>query len=139
MPELKRKRHKSATPPPPPDLKLRRVILVIPDREPARTQLMEDLASMGCQGLAEKPWGFREQRVVKELLVRPNQYDNSDRGNPGRWTEALWRAVYHFRTGGYGMANRKLEYVHGKFHGPVNPKDGYSVDDCIDERQKRML
>ncbi len=37
------------------------------------------------------------------------------------------------------MASRKDEFCHGKFGGAVNPKDGYAVDDCIDERQRRLL
>jgi hypothetical protein len=97
---------------------------------------MEDLNSMGCSGLVEKPWGFREERVVRELLGGvSNEFSNTVRGTPGRWTEALWRTVYKFRSGGLGMASRKDEFIRGKFEGAVNPKDGYAVDDCIDERQ----
>ncbi len=101
---------------------------------------MEDLNSMGCQGFAGKPWGFREERVVKELLGKlSNEFSNTARGVPSRWTEDMWRTVYGFRKGGLGMANRKDEYIRGKFQGAVNPKDGYAIEDCIDDRQRRLL
>ncbi len=37
------------------------------------------------------------------------------------------------------MANRKDEFVLGKFEGEVNLKDGFAVEDCIDERHRRLL
>lgn len=139
MPTLRRKRAGSATPPLS-EIKLRRVVPVLPGMEPEKSQLMEDLTSMGCQGLANKPWGFREESVVVELVgKRSNQYDNTDRADPHRWTEELWRTVYGFRAGGPGLANRKDEYVLGKFRGSVNPKDRYAVNDCINDRERKLL
>ena len=121
-------------------VKLRKVVPVIPSTEPERTELMDDLTTMGCLGLLDKPWGFREERMVRELLDgRSNEFDNTLRGAHRLWTEELWRAVYGFRSGGAGMANRKDEFIRGKFQGAVNPKDGYAVGDCIDERQRHLL
>jgi hypothetical protein len=37
------------------------------------------------------------------------------------------------------MANREDDFVQGKFEGAVNPKDGYAIEDCIDERNCRLL
>jgi hypothetical protein len=51
----------------------------------------------------------------------------------------MWRAVYAFRPGGLGLFSRKDEFCHGRFKGPVNPKDGYAVEDCIDDRHRRLL
>ena len=42
-------------------VKLRKVVPVIPSTEPERTELMDDLTTMGCLGLLDKPWGFREE------------------------------------------------------------------------------
>jgi hypothetical protein len=70
------------------------------------------LQVMGCSGLLEKPWGFKDDRIVKELLDGvSNEFDNSIRGQPIRWTEECWREVYHFSKGGGGLAGRKDEYV----------------------------
>lgn len=122
------------------EVKLRKVVPVLPSTEPEKAQLMEDLTSMGCQGFAEKPWGFMEERVVRELIGTPsNEFDNTLRATPTGWTEEIWRTVYGFRSGGLGMAGRKEEFVRGKFHGAVNPKDGYAVEDCTDERHRRLL
>ncbi len=58
------------------------------------------------------------------------------RAVPLLWMEEVWRLVYSFRLGGFGMANRKDDFVRGKFEGAVNPKDGYAIEDCKDERNR---
>ena len=121
-------------------MKLRKVIPVIPSTELEKSQLMEDLTSMGCLGLAEKPWDFKEERMVREILGKlSNEFDNTIQGIPTRWTEEAWRVVYGFRAGGVGMAGRKEEFIRGKFQGAINPKDGYAVEDCVDDRHRRLL
>jgi hypothetical protein len=95
---------------------------------------------MGCSGFLEKPWGFKDDRIVRELLDGvSNEFDNSIRGQPVRWTEECWREVYHFSKGGGGLAGRKDEYVKECFKDLPNPKDGYSIDDCKDPRHRRLL
>ena len=37
------------------------------------------------------------------------------------------------------MASWKDEFVHGKFRGAVNLKDGYAVEDCVHDRHRRLL
>ncbi len=70
------------------EVKLRKVIPVIPSTEPAKSQLMEDLTSMGCLGFAKKPWGFREEVMVRELLGKlSNEFDNTMRAVPHLWME----------------------------------------------------
>ncbi len=139
MPQLRRSRGGHASIPPA-EVKLRKVVPVVPSTEPAKSQLMEDLTSMGCLGFVDKPWGFKEESIVKELLGKlSNEFDNTPRAVPHLWTEDMWRTAYSFRPGGLGMASRKDEFCRGKFGGAVNPKVGYVVDDCIDERQRRLL
>jgi hypothetical protein len=42
---------------------------------------------MGCSDFLEKPWGFKDDRIVRELLDGvSNEFDNSIRGQPIRWT-----------------------------------------------------
>jgi hypothetical protein len=95
---------------------------------------------MGCSGLLEKPWGFKDEEVVKELLDSvSNELDNTIRATPTRWTEEVWREVYNFNTGGGGLAGRKDEYVKDCFKELPNPKDGYDIEDCTDPRHRRML
>ena len=79
------------------EVKLRKVIPVLPSTKPEKSHIMEDLAVMGCLGLADKPWGFKEEQMVKELLGKlSNQFDNTLRGIPTCWTEEGWREVYTF-------------------------------------------
>jgi len=121
-------------------VKLRRVVPVIPATVAEKSALSEDLTSMGCAEFLNKPWGFKEELIVQELVgKRSNQYDNTIRADPSKWTEKLWREVYHIRPGGVGMASRKDEWVRGKFRGPVNPKDGFAIEDCILNRHRRIL
>jgi hypothetical protein len=68
-----------------------------------------------------------------------NEFDNSIRGQPVKWTEECWREVYHFGKGGGGLAGRKNKYVKECFKDLPNPKDGYSIDNCKDPRHKRLL
>lgn len=139
MPQLRRNRPGTASASTV-EVKLRKVIPVIPSTEPEKSQLMEDLTSMGCQGLATKPWGFKEEYLLRELLEKPsNEFDGTLRAVPSLWKEELWRTVYGFRSGGLGMASRKDEFVRGKFRGAVNPKDGYAIEDCVDDRHRRLL
>jgi hypothetical protein len=105
-----------------------------------RGELLEDLQVMGCSGFLEKPWGFKDDRIVRELLDGvSNEFDNSIRGQPVKWTEECWREVYHFGKGGGGLAGRKDEYVKECFKDLPSPKDGYSIDDYKDPRHKRLL
>jgi hypothetical protein len=54
---------------------------------------------MGYSGLLEKPWGFKDDRIVRELLDGvSNEFDNSIRATPTRWTEECWREVYNFSS-----------------------------------------
>jgi hypothetical protein len=95
---------------------------------------------MGCSDFLEKPWGFKDDRIIRELLDGvSNEFDNSIQGQPIRWTEECWREVYHFSKGGGGLAGRKDEYVKECFKDLPSPKDGYSIDDCKDPRHRRLL
>jgi hypothetical protein len=95
---------------------------------------------MGCSGLLEKPWGFKDDRIVRELLDGvSNEFEHSIQASPVRWTEECWREVYNFSKGGGGMAGQKGEYVKDCFRALPSPKDGYAIEDCTDVRHKRVL
>ncbi len=64
MPRLRKSRLSS---PSTAEIKLQKVAPVVPAMEKENNQLMEDLTAMECVGLVEKPWGFKEERVVREL------------------------------------------------------------------------
>jgi hypothetical protein len=49
----------------PSEVKLRKVIPEVPRDEIERGELLEDLQAMGCSGFLEKPWGFKDDRVVR--------------------------------------------------------------------------
>jgi hypothetical protein len=124
----------------PSKVRIRKIVPEVPRNEVERGELLEDLQTMGCSGLLEKPWGFKDEEVVRELLDGVlNEFDNSIRAAPTRWTEEVWREVYNFSTGGGGLAGRKDEYIRDCFKELPNPKDGYSIEDCTDPRHRRML
>jgi hypothetical protein len=67
----------------PSEVKLRKVVPDVPRNETERGKLLEDLQTMGCSGLLEKPWGFKDDRIVRELLDGvSNEFDNSIRATP---------------------------------------------------------
>jgi hypothetical protein len=69
----------------PSEVKLRRVVPDVPRNETERGELLEDFQTMGCSELLEKPWGFKDDRIVKELLDGvSNEFDNSIRVTPTR-------------------------------------------------------
>jgi hypothetical protein len=95
---------------------------------------------IGCSSFLEKLWGFKDDRIFRELLDGvSNEFGNSIRGQPIRWTEECWREVYHFSKGGGGLAGRKDEYVKECFKDLPSSKDGYSIDDCKDLWHRRLL
>jgi hypothetical protein len=124
----------------PSEVKLRKVVPEVPRNETERGELLEDLLTMGCSGLLEKPWGFKDDWIVRELLDGvSNEFEHSIRASPIRWTEECWREVYNFSKGGGGMAGWKDEYVKNCFRALPSPKDGYAIEDCTDVRHRRIL
>jgi hypothetical protein len=73
---------------------------VVPGRsndEGEISNLHEDLARMGCEGLILVPWSFKDEQMVREVSEgAPNEFDNTLQGDPSRWTTDEWRAVYGF-------------------------------------------
>jgi hypothetical protein len=122
------------------EVKIRKVVPEVPRDETKRGELLEDLQRMGCSGLLEKPWGFKDDRIMRELLDgASNEFDNTIRVTPTRWTEECWREVYNFSTGGGGLAGRKDKYVKDYFKELPSSKDGYVIEDCMDPRHRRVL
>jgi hypothetical protein len=52
----------------PSEVKLRKIVPEVPRDETERGELLEDLQVMGCSGFLEKPWGFKDDWIVRELL-----------------------------------------------------------------------
>jgi hypothetical protein len=124
----------------PSKVRIRKIVPKVPRDKVERAELLEDLQTMGCSGLLKKPWGFKNEEVVRELLDGvSNEFDNTIRATPTRWTEEVWREVYNFNPGGGGLAGRKDEYVRDCFKELPNPKDGYDIEGCTDPRHRRML
>ena len=70
---------------------------------------------------------------------RPNIFDGTIRDRPQLWTADLWRDTYNIPRGGSDLSNRMEGHHEGRFMHQVHPKDGYSVGDCRNDRQRRLL
>jgi hypothetical protein len=76
----------------PSKVRIRKIVPEVPRDEAERAELLEDLQVMGCSGFLEKLWGFKDEEIVRELLDGvSNEFDNSIRALPTRWTEEVWR------------------------------------------------
>ena len=104
-------------------------------------ELKQDLAQMRYVGLLECPWALKKKGLVCKLVQpeRPNIFDGTIQDRPQLWTTELWRNTYNFPNGGSGLSNRMEGYHEGRFMHQVDPKDGYSVGDCWNNRQHRFL
>ena len=121
-------------------LTLRSVVPAIPKEPGERAHLEEDLTKIGCIGLLNKPWSFKDERMVRELTTgAPNQYEGIVRARPEAWDAEKWREAYGFSTEGEGFASRTDKFTGGKFWNAANPKDGFAITDCKDSRAKRVL
>ena len=111
---------------------LRNVTPSIPEGGLEHTQLEKDLKKMQCEGLLERPWSFKHEEIIQELLEleRPTVFDETIRDRPQQWSSTHWREVYGFPEGGAGLAHQTDTYVDGKFTHTMDPKDGYLVRDC---------
>jgi hypothetical protein len=106
----------------PSKVRIRKIVPEVPRDETERAELLEDLQTMGCSELLEKPWGFKDEGVVRELLDGvSNEFDNTIRAIPTWWTEEVWREVYNFGTGGGGLAGRK-DVREGLLQGAAKPQ-----------------
>jgi hypothetical protein len=79
--------------------------------------------------------------MVKKLVTGEVDcvYASTIRGRPDRWNAELWSNVYGFKHGGEGMATKREDCTRDKFSSWLDPKYGYFVKDCKDEREMRML
>jgi hypothetical protein len=80
----------------PSEVKLRKIVPEVPRDETEREELLEDLQVMGCSSFLEKPWGFKDDRIVRKLLNRVSNEFGGQRNAGGRSTvsakaEADWR------------------------------------------------
>ena len=113
----------------------------IPENPIHLEKLKHDLATMRCEGLLERPWALKREQLVREMvqLERPNIFDGTIRDRPQLWTADLWRDTYSFPRGGSGLSNRMEGHHEGRFMHQVDPKDGYSVGNCRNDRLRRLL
>ena len=119
---------------------LRKNVPLLPKEKERREHLRQDLARMGCLGLIPVPWGFREERMVRELMgPPPNQYHGTIRAHPEAWKKETWRKVYNFRRGGMGLTGRKDDFAKDAFAGKIDAKEGYAVADCKDPRARAVF
>ena len=122
-------------------ISLQNVTPSIPENPIHLEELKQDLARMRCEGLLDCPWALRREQLVRELLQpeRPNIFDGTIRDWPQLWTTDLWRDTYQFPRGGSRLSNSMEGHHEGRFMHQVDPKDGYSMNDCRVDRHQRLL
>ena len=122
-------------------ISLRNVTPSIPENSIHLEELKQDLARMRCEGLLERSWALKREQLVPEMVQpeRPNIFDGTIWDRPQLWTADLWRDTYHFPRGGSGLSNRMEGHHKGRFMHQVDPKDGYSVGNCRNDRQRLLL
>jgi hypothetical protein len=79
--------------------------------------------------------------MVRQLVTGEvdRVYASTIRGRPDRWNAELFSNVYGFQQGGEDMATKREDCTRDKFSYRLDPKYGYFVKDCKDERERRML
>ena len=125
---------------------LRNVTPTIPGNEFERGMLKSDLEYLGCAGLLERPWNLKNEDFIQQFVLiregkleRNNMFDTTIWDRPEEWTAGVWREVYDFGPGGSGLANWTDLYIEGKFRNDADPKDGFSVRDCRNPRERKLL
>ena len=125
---------------------LRNATPVIIENEEELAILQQDLHGLGCAGLLERPWNIKNKEFVQEFVMiwewkakRSNIFDSTMRDRLEEWTAGVWRGMYLFLPGRNRMANRTDKFVEGKFLHEVDPKDGFPVKECRNDRERRVL
>jgi hypothetical protein len=136
MPEVREEDEREHVPIP-----LKNVSPVVPKNDSELKELVEELRRMGCDGLLGKPWNLRSEATLREFRYeRGNQWIQTLRQDPGRWTAKVWAKVYGFAPRkGEGWANRKDSFYMGKFRGDHDPKDGFHPGNCRNLRERRVI
>ena len=122
-------------------ISLQNVTPNIPENPIHLEELKQDLARMRCEGLLERPWALKREQLVREMVQPewPDIFHGTIQDRPQLWTADLWRDTYSFPRGGSGLSNRMEGHHEGRFMHQVNPKDGYSVGNCRNDRQRWLL
>jgi hypothetical protein len=84
----------------------------------------------------------RKRTAEKQVAVTgevDRVFASTIRGRLDRWNAELWGSVYGFKQRGEGMATKREDCTRDKFSLRLDPKYGYFVKDCKDEKEKMML
>jgi hypothetical protein len=107
----------------PSEVKLRKIIPEVPRDDSERVELLEDLQVMGCSGFLEKPWGFKDDRVVRATAGRG--VERVRKLNPGAAGQVdggnLARGV-SFRQRGCRISGEKGRIREGLLQGFAQPQ-----------------
>ena len=119
---------------------LRYLVPIVPEDSEERADLIEDLSQMWCVGLLTKPWGFKDEAMVKELFqAPPKEWKKKIWAFSDKWTAGHWKEMYGFAKDGEGLASRGDKFTTCKFLHAPHSKDGYSMSDYRNHRERRML
>jgi hypothetical protein len=117
---------------------------IAPGEEKHREQLRADLCKMGCEEFLYLPWDLHSNTMLQELGGKavPAEFRNNDiRGQWKDWTSKHWRVTYKFPSSPFGYDTTKQDsgWMKERFSQPISEKNGFRVQDCIDDRERRLL
>lgn len=120
---------------------LRSVNPVIPKDSETKKLLEEDLATMKLGNLLSLPWNTQSQQMVQELMDRgeSTEFKGTVRGRADRWTEKDVGLAFQVPNNGLKMLARGDDRITRYFAGTIDPKEGWTIEQCVDKQLKRVL
>jgi hypothetical protein len=114
----------------------------IPNEKDRKEKLKENLKKMGCSCLMDVPWKWTSEVILQELATRkvPNQFQNTIRGHPEKWTQELIARALNLEVEGDVIPQRASAEEYQKYFSvaPHN-SDGWKFSDCNNQDLREVL
>src|SRR5450759_1057744 len=111
---------------------------VVPAIEAEKKELEADLKALGLSHLREMPWTLQSEGMLRECIgaAVPVLLEKTKRGNPDQWTARDVGKAFQTPTEGVESLTRGINRLGGYFAGTIDNKEGWSLDQCTDERMR---
>ena len=113
---------------------------VVPAGE-AEKELEADLTLMGLSYLRELPWTLKSEEMLRECIGAPvpDTLEGTKRGKPDQWTIRDVAKAFKAPSDGIQTLSRTTNRLGGYFAGTIDAKEGWSLDQCIDDRMRQLF